>query len=294
MQYVVEDLFGYPDQEHAAGDRCELWDAPLVNSVHFRQWKISPQFFSPNLRGLRRFSDLFVCDFCGCDFVSEKNYTVHAELCERRIIGRELYRDMAAGIVITEAVGVDEASGPSCQRFCLLAKHFLDHKETFLDVESFLFYLLFEVDEYGLHFAGYFSKDRQQQCLSNLACIAVLPPYQSKGYGSLLIQLSYELTRREGRRGSPERPITNVGRKAFTACWCRMVAVALCTTLDGVSISEISQATGMLPCDILSVLACLGALRSADGRHIIVINDEVERWAKSIPRLTLDLAELRA
>ena len=36
----------------------------------------------------------------------------------------------------------------------------------------------------------------------NLACIVVLPPYQKKGYGMLLIEFS---ERAEGRLGSPKR-----------------------------------------------------------------------------------------
>ena len=31
----------------------------------------------------------------------------------------------------------------------------------------------------------------------NLACIMTLPPHQRKGYGRFLIQLSYEITKRE-------------------------------------------------------------------------------------------------
>ena len=45
-----------------------------------------------------------------------------------------------------------------CQNLCLLAKLFLDHKTLYFDVEPFLFYILTEVDKYGAHLVGYFSK----------------------------------------------------------------------------------------------------------------------------------------
>jgi len=40
---------------------------------------------------------------------------------------------------------------------------------------------------------------------NNLACILVFPPWQRKGLGQTLMGVSYELSRREGRLGGPEK-----------------------------------------------------------------------------------------
>lgn len=40
---------------------------------------------------------------------------------------------------------------------------------------------------------------------NNLACILVFPPWQRQGLGRLLMGVSYELSRREGRLGGPEK-----------------------------------------------------------------------------------------
>ena len=77
-----------------------------------------------------------------------------------------------------------------CQNLCLLAKLFLDTKTLYYDVEPFLFYILTEWDDYGAHFAGYFSKEKQSFLNYNLSCIMVLPQHQRKGYGRALIDFS--------------------------------------------------------------------------------------------------------
>ena len=53
-----------------------------------------------------------------------------------------------------------------------------------------------QVDSFGFHPVGYFSKEKYSDLGYNLACILTFPSYQRKGYGRVLIAFSYELSKK--------------------------------------------------------------------------------------------------
>lgn len=147
-----------------------------------------------------------------------------------------------------------------CQNLCLLAKLFLGSKTLYYDVEPFLFYVMTEEDEFGCHFVGYFSKEKRPSSMNNVSCILVLPIFQRRGFGHMLIDFSYLLTKNEQKMGSPEKPLSDMGLVSYRGYWRLTLCELLRKHKGTISIARISDLTGMTPDDIVSALEGLRAL----------------------------------
>lgn len=170
--------------------------------------------------------------------------------------GNEIYRSESGQLSIFEVDG--NTSKIYCQNLCLLAKLFLDHKTLYYDVEPFLFYVLTQNDEFGSHLVGYFSKEKHCVQKYNVSCIMVMPQYQRGGFGRFLIDFSYLLSRVEGQPGSPEKPLSDLGRLSYEAYWRSIVLEYLFNLrkdekkMNNFSIRKMSTDTGICVQDLSS------------------------------------------
>ncbi|KAJ6661780.1 hypothetical protein lerEdw1_013302 [Lerista edwardsae] len=220
--------------------------------IEFGKYEIQTWYSSPYPQEYARLSKLFLCEFC-LKYMKSKNILLrHAKKCGwLHPPANEIYR--RKDLSVFEVDG--NVSKIYCQNLCLLAKLFLDHKTLYYDVEPFLFYVLTKNDEKGCHLVGYFSKEKLCQQKYNVSCIMIMPQYQRQGFGRFLIDFSYLLSRREGQAGSPEKPLSDLGRVSYLAYWKSVVLEYLyCHHEKQISIKGMSRATGMCPHDIATTL----------------------------------------
>jgi histone acetyltransferase HTATIP len=106
-------------------------------------------------------------------------------------------------------------------------------------------------DSTGCHVIGYFSKEKESAENYNVACILTLPQHQRFGYGKLLIEFSYELSKKEGKLGSPEKPLSDLGLLGYRSYWADTILELLMNSGDGeMSIDDIAQKTSITHADV--------------------------------------------
>ncbi|KAG7492796.1 hypothetical protein MATL_G00018330 [Megalops atlanticus] len=255
--------------------------------IEFGKYEIHTWYSSPYPPEYSRLQKLYLCEFCLKYMRSRNILQRHSKKCGWfHPPANEIYRK--GDLSVFEVDG--NVSKIFCQNLCLLAKLFLDHKTLYYDVEPFLFYILTKNDEKGCHLVGYFSKEKLCQQKYNVSCIMIMPQYQRQGFGRFLIDFSYLLSRQEGQAGSPEKPLSDLGRLSYLAYWKSVILEYLYNHPDKhISIKGISRATGMCPHDIATTLQQLNMINRQDGRFVIIRRDKLiqrhmERL-KSNPRL---------
>ena len=91
-----------------------------------------------------------------------------------------------------------------------------------------------------------------------MACILTLPQHQRHGYGKLLIEFSYELSKKEGKLGSPEKPLSDLGLLSYRSYWAEKIVQMLVDADDDLSIDDIAQKTSITHADVH--YTCVAAL----------------------------------
>ncbi|KAF4709495.1 hypothetical protein FOZ63_027117, partial [Perkinsus olseni] len=274
-------------------------------------------------------TQLHICKRCFRPFASEREMFSHMMACRvSNPPGVLIWRKVSGNKVL----GVVEVDGQSnedyCENLVLFTKLFLEgkslseYRSNRRDlVKSFWFYMLIQWDHpeevpvspmamptstRPPHFVGYFSKEKVDRQFSHiLSCIMVLPSFQRHGYGKFLVNLAFELSDRENRHGSAERPFSPSGHVLLHAVWARRIlefldrtreeeeagrsSVAACT----VNIASIAHSTSVIPSDIWSTLTEAGLLPSQNKSLDALILSRLRPRASAGDRLpTLTPAKL--
>ena len=241
-------------------NQAEISRVRNLSKIQMGKHEIEPWYFSPYPQEFADCDMVYICEFCLSYFGEVKQFERHRNKCTLlHPPGNEIYRD--------DYVSFFEIDGRRqrtwCRNLCLLSKLFLDHKTLYYDVDPFLFYCMCTRDEHGCHLVGYFSKEKESAEGYNVACILTLPQYQRKGFGKLLIAFSYELSKRENKLGSPEKPLSDLGLLSYRAYWQETIVDMLMDGRTEANIEDLGMAAAMMTNDVLHTLQNLNMIKTS-------------------------------
>lgn len=176
------------------------------------------------------------------------------------------------------------------QNLSLFAKLFLDNKSVFFDVIGFNYYLLVHTPEPSLptpspqqhQIVGFFSKEKMSWDNNNLACILIFPPWQRQGLGKILMGASYELSKREGQIGGPEKPLSELGKKGYYKFWEARLARTILgmKSKRSVTVREIAAESWLSTEDALEAIRAMNVVerkKRTDG-DLVISKTKVREW----------------
>jgi hypothetical protein len=87
----------------------------------------------------------------------------------------------------------------------------------------------------------------------------------------------------EGRVGSPERPLSDLGAVSYRSYWTRVILETLRDHKANMSIKDISERTAIRTDDVVKTLESLSLIKYWKGDHIISVTQRiVEEHLRSI------------
>ena len=104
----------------------------------------------------------------------------------------------------------------------------------------------------------------------------VLPSAQRGGHGKFLIDFSYALSLKEGKPGSPEKPLSDLGHKTYVSYWTHIVLSCLLKMKSSqLSIKQIEDATAIAAPDIVYVLENYKILRCENSKYVFCLDENL-------------------
>ena len=275
--------------------RCEADDDQIskgidvrnIESVTMGDYLMSAWYFSPYDESFIADKHVYVCDHCLMYFARRSEYLEHSHsVASRRPPCTEIYR--CGNLSLFETSPTNQKF--FCQCVCLLGKLFLNEMAVCYDVTPYLFYVLCECDELGAHVVGFFCRTAKWSDFNICSSLVVLPPFQRKGYGSLLIRVMYHLAKMKGTFGGPERPLNDLGKAVFESYWRRAI-VSSVVEYGLETIEEIVKATGIAENDVIRTLTQLEFLFQPSKELNIDAIEKYVETSKEKLRFKIDFKE---
>jgi hypothetical protein len=105
----------------------------------------------------------------------------------------------------------------------------------------------------------------------------------------------YELSKREKKLGTPERPISDLGLVSYRSYWVYALLEILHKHRGSISIQELSDMTSFRTEDIVKTLQAFNLIRYFGGQHSILVTPKTleQHYTNAKPNWVVDGSKLQ-
>lgn len=105
------------------------------------------------------------------------------------------------------------------------------------------------------------------------------------------ILAAYLLSHHEGKVGSPEKPLSDLGKVSYRSYWTNVILRTLLDTDENMTIRELSDRTAIQIEDIISTLQALHLIKYWKGQHVVSVSRPLIEGYLAKNRAPLNLAK---
>ncbi len=86
---------------------------------------------------------------------------------------------------------------------------------------------------------------------------------------------AYELSKIEGKSGSPEKPLSDLGAVSYKSYWSSVLLDMIRNRKEDISIQDLCKVTSITPIDVTETLKALSIIHYISGDHVLRIPEKL-------------------
>ncbi|KAL7676788.1 hypothetical protein ACOME3_003038 [Neoechinorhynchus agilis] len=253
---LARDFKNIDDQQHQNQEmpsEVDLKRQLIIMGTHSLEVRTCPN----DPHNIRSHYKLYVCPHCLSILTTCDSWKIHESSCQIKYPpkGVAVFESKFKSIPIILYRVRGSQSQTYCKNLAFLGSRFNVSQFDPCDLYVYDYYVLVaphwvdcpHSENRFTNLVGYFSRMNRRQTNEAFGDLLVWPTFRRFGFGKMLLDVSFELCRREGRAGEPARPYTAIGYEMLLSYCTEKIFIYLLEKTDGqhVDINQMSSNTGI-------------------------------------------------
>uniref|UniRef100_A0A8C2BSM7 Histone acetyltransferase KAT5 n=1 Tax=Cyprinus carpio TaxID=7962 RepID=A0A8C2BSM7_CYPCA len=219
-----------------------------IDCIELGRHRLKPWYFSPYPQELTTLPILYLCEFC-------LKYLKSLKCLQRHLVRAVLGLNKIINTLPASYISYQKLENLLFCETCFMFSHVLYLCRSSYSYSSICHALLVSGDVFIL--------------------------YLTDSITGIIIKFSYELSKVEGKTGTPEKPLSDLGLLSYRSYWSQTILEILMNLKSEngerpqITINEISEITSVKKEDVISTLQYLNLINYYKGQYILNLSEDI-------------------